>query len=71
MKHRQHLTYWEVVIANEIYDGVRSTGMFTNQLSWFGPFGFVVTLPSYGAGGPGSVPTVGMCGGPLSFQLHL
>jgi hypothetical protein len=44
--------------------------MFTNQPSWCGSFGLVVTFPSYNAGGPGLVPTVCMCGNTLSFLLH-
>jgi hypothetical protein len=44
--------------------------MITNQLSWFGPFGLVVTSTGYGAGGPGSSPAVGTCGVTLSFLLH-
>jgi hypothetical protein len=34
--------------------------MFTIQSSWSGSFGLVVTLPSFGADGPGSVPAVGV-----------
>jgi hypothetical protein len=44
--------------------------MFTNQPSWSGPFGLVVTSTGYGAGGPGSSPTVGTCGAALSYLLH-
>jgi hypothetical protein len=36
--------------------------MITNQPSWSGHFGLVVTTAGYGAGGPGSVPAMGMCG---------
>jgi hypothetical protein len=44
--------------------------MITNQLSWSGPFGLVVTLTGYGAGGPGSSLAMGTCGVTLSFLLH-
>jgi hypothetical protein len=44
--------------------------MITKQPSWLGSFGLVVTLMSYDASGPGTVPAVGMCGVTLSFLLH-
>jgi hypothetical protein len=46
--------------------------MFTNQLSWSGSFGLVVTLPSFGTGGLGSVsPGCRTCGVTLPFLLQL
>jgi hypothetical protein len=61
-----------IPILKEIFycDGVRYLRMITNQPSWSGPFGLVVTCMGYGAGGPGSVPAVGTCGVALSFLLH-
>jgi hypothetical protein len=44
--------------------------MFSNQPSWSGCFGFMVTLPIYGAGGPGLVPALGICDVTLSLILH-
>jgi hypothetical protein len=41
----------------------------TNQFSWSGSFRLGVTSTVYGAGGPGSVPAVGMCGVTLSDFL--
>jgi hypothetical protein len=50
--------------------GSRYIRMITNQPSWSGPFGLVVTSTDYGAGGPGSSPAVGTCGVALSFLLQ-
>jgi hypothetical protein len=50
--------------------GIKKSFMTTNQPSWSGSFGLVVTPTGYGAGGPGSVPAVGICGVTLSFLLQ-
>jgi hypothetical protein len=59
-----------VVYILVYYDRVRYLRMFTNQPSWSRSFCLVVTLPSFGAGIPGSVPSVSMCYVTLSFLLH-
>jgi hypothetical protein len=51
-------------------DGVRYIKMITNQPSWSGLFGLVVTSTGYGAGGPSSSLAVGTCGVTLSFLLR-